>query len=404
MARIKGHNYDDYLLGNARGDSIFGLGGNDYLSGGNGNDRLSGGRGNDQLLGDGGNDLLKGGTGADAIFGGAGNDNLRGDAGNDILSGGGGYDRLSGGAGLDTAVFTGSLSEYDFSANAGGFVIRHVRGSAADGVDFLDRSVELLQFANASPVNMNSSGPSAGTDSLTVDEDSAAFGTSVLDNDFDLQAKLGLETLTVSQVNGLALVNGGLTITLASGAEVSIQANGSYSYDPNGAFEGLNSGQTAIDSFTYQVSDGNGGTAAGTVNVTINGSNDAPVVQVTQNVLLSVLNLLSVPINPNVIISDVDDALISGAQVLISNGFQAGDALLFNAASGITGVFDSVTHMLTLAGDATLAAYETALESVVFKPGSVLLLGQRDITIAINDGHVLSVPNALATIDLDVIL
>ena len=267
MARIKGHNYDDYLLGNARGDSIFGLGGNDYLSGGNGNDRLSGGRGNDQLLGDGGNDLLKGGTGADAIFGGAGNDNLRGDAGNDILSGGGGYDRLSGGAGLDTAVFTGSLSEYDFSANAGGFVIRHVRGSAADGVDFLDRSVELLQFANASPVNMNSSGPSAGTDSLTVDEDSAAFGTSVLNNDFDLQAKLGLETLTVSQVNGLALVNGGLTITLASGAEVSIQANGNYSYDPNGAFEGLNSGQTAIDSFTYQVSDGNGGTAAGTVNV-----------------------------------------------------------------------------------------------------------------------------------------
>ena len=48
--------------------------------------------------------------------------------------------------------------------------------------------------------------------------------------------------------------------------------------------------------------------------------------------------------------------------------------------------------------------YESALESVIFQPGSLLALGHRDITISIDDGQVFSIPNALATIDLNVIL
>ena len=48
------------------------------------------------------------------------------------------------------------------------------------------------------------------------------------------------------------------------------------SYDPNGQFGTLAVGDTAIDSFTYTVTDGNGGTDTATVNVTITGVNDAP--------------------------------------------------------------------------------------------------------------------------------
>ncbi|MEM5584244.1 Ig-like domain-containing protein [Roseibium sp. AS2] len=55
--------------------------------------------------------------------------------------------------------------------------------------------------------------------------------------------------------------------------------DGSFSYDPNGQFEHLAAGETATDTFSYTVDDGNGGAATETVTVTvtITGQNDAPV-------------------------------------------------------------------------------------------------------------------------------
>ncbi|MCB0969089.1 MAG: tandem-95 repeat protein, partial [Ilumatobacter sp.] len=66
-------------------------------------------------------------------------------------------------------------------------------------------------------------------------------------------------------------------ITLASGAIVTMNGDGTYDYDPNGAFESLPVGQQATDAFTYQIDDGNGGLDTATVTITINGVNDAPV-------------------------------------------------------------------------------------------------------------------------------
>ena len=57
------------------------------------------------------------------------------------------------------------------------------------------------------------------------------------------------DTLTVTQVNGTA-VNGGAVIALPSGALLTMNADGSYSYNPNGAFDSLGEGDTATDSFT----------------------------------------------------------------------------------------------------------------------------------------------------------
>ncbi|MFT5127889.1 MAG: VCBS repeat-containing protein, partial [Rhodothermales bacterium] len=52
-------------------------------------------------------------------------------------------------------------------------------------------------------------------------------------------------------------------------------AGGVISYDPNGQFENLDDGETAIDSFTYIVSDG-GCSDQATVTITITGVNDCP--------------------------------------------------------------------------------------------------------------------------------
>ena len=64
------------------------------------------------------------------------------------------------------------------------------------------------------------------------------------------------DSLTVSAVNGTAVV--GQAITLPSGARLTVNADGSYSYDANGAFASLAAGANGSDSFTYTVRDSPG--------------------------------------------------------------------------------------------------------------------------------------------------
>jgi VCBS repeat-containing protein len=105
--------------------------------------------------------------------------------------------------------------------------------------------------------------PTAGNDGRTTDEDHPVTVTApgVLSNDSDPDAG---DTLTVTAVDTSGTVG---TVT-AWGSD------GSFTYDPNGQFESLQAGDSATDSFTYTVSDGNGGTDTATVTITINGVND----------------------------------------------------------------------------------------------------------------------------------
>ncbi|WP_342347574.1 LamG-like jellyroll fold domain-containing protein, partial [uncultured Nitrospira sp.] len=94
----------------------------------------------------------------------------------------------------------------------------------------------------------------------------------VLVNDVDVDS----DPLVVSEINGSA-ANVGNPIALASGALVTLNADGSFTYDPNGQFDSLTAGQQVSDQFTYTADDGNGGTDTGTVDVTVTGVNDIPV-------------------------------------------------------------------------------------------------------------------------------
>ncbi len=118
--------------------------------------------------------------------------------------------------------------------------------------DFLQNKY-ITGDGNASPV--------AADDSGTVGEN-GVVNIDVLANDTDAD----LDTLSVTGVN-----TGG-TLGL-----VSINPDGTISYDPNGQFEALDAGQTATDSFTYTVSDGQGGSDQATVTVTIDGADEQPV-------------------------------------------------------------------------------------------------------------------------------
>ena len=100
--------------------------------------------------------------------------------------------------------------------------------------------------------------PTAVDDTGTTDEDTPlnVIAPGVLANDTDVDPG---DTKTVVALNG----TGTLTQTLPSGASVTINANGSYTYNPLSAFQGLSTGQTATDSFTYTMGDAAGAQSTG---------------------------------------------------------------------------------------------------------------------------------------------
>ena len=107
-----------------------------------------------------------------------------------------------------------------------------------------------------------------GEDAALTVPAAAGLATGATDPDGD--------TLVVTRVNGLAVV--GQTVTLPSGAQLAVAADGSFVYDPRptARFQALTPGQTDADTFTFTLSDGNGVTVTATATVTVTGVNDPP--------------------------------------------------------------------------------------------------------------------------------
>jgi VCBS repeat-containing protein len=105
--------------------------------------------------------------------------------------------------------------------------------------------------------------PTAHADTHAFGEDDEARVIDVLSNDSDPAGDL--DPLSVISVEASGLVG------------IVELVDGTISYDPAGRFESLAEGQSLTESFTYTISDGDGGSDTGTVSVAITGANDAPV-------------------------------------------------------------------------------------------------------------------------------
>jgi len=92
---------------------------------------------------------------------------------------------------------------------------------------------------------------SAAVNDLFVTKEDTSFTGNVLANDLDPE-QAGLE---VARVNGVD-ANVGNQFTLPSGALVTINLDGSLTYDPNGKFADLLKGQSQTDTFEYSILDG----------------------------------------------------------------------------------------------------------------------------------------------------
>ncbi|WP_371395684.1 cadherin-like domain-containing protein [Fretibacter rubidus] len=123
---------------------------------------------------------------------------------------------------------------------------------------------------------------------------------------------------------------------------VTNNGDGTFSYDPNGAFEALGVGETATDTFTYTADDGNGGTSTETVTITVTGQNDAPTVSADIELSASEDSLLiGIDLLQNA--SDVDN----GATLFIANAVQT------SGRSGVATVFEGATFL-----DINLSAFQ----------------------------------------------
>ncbi|WP_271271805.1 VCBS domain-containing protein [Aliamphritea hakodatensis] len=115
-------------------------------------------------------------------------------------------------------------------------------------------------FVKTVTVAVNNSAPVAAEHTGAADEDGAVVSGTLSATDAD---------------------NDSLSYTLVEGGQpsegsVTINTDGSYSFDPGSDFQDLGAGQTREVSFSYQVSDGFGGSVTGVAKVIVTGTNDGP--------------------------------------------------------------------------------------------------------------------------------
>ncbi len=111
--------------------------------------------------------------------------------------------------------------------------------------------------------------PIAGSATLDANEDLVLMG-SLRGDPFATDPDAG-ETATLTFTAATFETNAGATVT--------ILANGQFTYDPTGAatLQAIALGETGTDSFEYTVQDASGEPQTGTVNLNVQGENDAPV-------------------------------------------------------------------------------------------------------------------------------
>ncbi|MCC5665254.1 tandem-95 repeat protein [Nostoc sp. CHAB 5784] len=246
------------------------------------------------------------------------------------------------------------LSGYAVSSagdfNGDGFDDLSVGASSSRNVQTSQERYFIYGFATTTAPNQ----PPVAVSDTAITNEATAVNISVLANDSDPDSN----PLTVTNVNGSS-VTVGTPITLSSGALLTLNADGTFTYNPNGRFETLGVGETGSDSFTYTISDGSF-TSTASVNLTINGVNDAPRIVSDFNLsdlngsngflLKNIINqfpaydrLGSSVSNAGDINGDGFDDLIIGAQDASDNDdkFRAGQSyVVFGSSSGFGASFD----------------------------------------------------------------
>lgn len=167
---------------------------------------------------------------------------------------------ISGEASADTLIqfFDGHLDELAI----------HRNGLSAEEVGLLYQfgldGLEVAEPQNRDPVVADDFASTGQNGTVVID---------ALANDFDPNG----DVLTITAIgDNWPIFAGGAPVTLTSGALVFLQADGTFRYETNGAYDDIQAGTIVTNGWDYRVEDGRGGVARGGVFVNVTGVNDAP--------------------------------------------------------------------------------------------------------------------------------
>ena len=133
-----------------------------------------------------------------------------------------------------------------------------------------------INGSNDAPVATADTGSAAEQGGVSNGTGGTAASGNVLGNDSDVDNSA--VQLVVSAISGSSSGTVGGATTGSYGT-LSLSSNGNYVYtidNNNASVQALNVGGTLIDTFSYTVSDGQGGGATATLRITINGADDLP--------------------------------------------------------------------------------------------------------------------------------
>ena len=199
---------------------------------------------------------------------------------------------------------------------------------------------------SVSAVNID---PVADNESFTVIEGGTAtqadldVGTSLLDGDTD--ADLPGDTLTVNTTPVVDVSHGTLTLN----------ADGTFSYTHDGT-------ENFTDSFTYEVSDGAGGTDTATVTITVTPVNDAPKIS-----LINTTTTIAEDVDTSAAIKVADIVIADDAMGINDLSLSGADAAMFEIVGG-NALYLRAGVLLDSVGnpnlDVTVAVDDTAVGGV----------------------------------------
>jgi VCBS repeat-containing protein len=228
----------------------------------------------------------------------------------------------------------------------------------------------------------------------------------------DVDSLGGVETATLSVTEGTLTVTAGTSGAVVSGNGTNTvtvtgtltQINALLNTDSTSTVSYIDATDSPSASATLRLSindNGLGGGAAltgsDTAIINIGSVNDAPVLDAHSGSLSYTENQAATVIDTAITVSDVDSANLAGATVQITGNFVSGqDVLGFTNQNGIVGSYNAATGVLMLTGQASLAQYQAALQSVTYFNSSDNPSSQtRTIRYQVNDG---SAPNNLSNV------
>ncbi len=287
--------------------------------------------------------------------------------------------------GTATASGTGTSKSIGYAPTANYFGGDSFTVQVSDGNGGTDTIIVnvTISAVNDAPT-ITDSKPAA----VTMSEDSSPTAFSLTLHATDVESDTLTWSISSPASNGTATASG-------TGASKVI------AYTPNSNYNGS-------DSFTVQVSDGNGGTDTIIVNVTINPVNDAPVVD---------LNGVAVGVNVSgsftedtpggavlagsTDVTDIDNANLASATITLTNRLDGDGVESLSAdvtGTSITANYTAATGVLALSGSDTLAHYQQVLRTVKYNNTSQSpTTTNRTVNFKVNDGAVDSA-TAVATV------